>query len=243
MDIDNILKLSLKELGINFSQDQFSLVEEYLNLVYKHNKKFNLIGTKDKEGILIRHILDSISLLKYNNCLFYNTDNVKKVLDVGTGAGLPGVILSIFLSDKLFYLLDKTLKKINFLNLLVKELKLENIRIIRGRAEELAKENLYRENFDIVLARAVASFNILSELIIPFCRINGKIIFYKSKKIFNELAAHREVISKLGGKVDNLLEVKVPYLDEYRAFLIIKKAKKSPDIYPRNFKKIKTQPL
>jgi len=243
LDIDNILKLSLKELGINFSEAQLSLVKEYLNLVYKHNKKFNLIGTKDKEGILIRHILDSISILKYKKYLFYNTDNVEKVLDVGTGAGLPGVILSIFLRDKLFYLLDKTLKKINFLNLLVKELKLENIRIIRGRAEELAKENLYRENFDIVLARAVASFNILSELIIPFCRINGRIIFYKSKNIFNELAAHREVISKLGGKADNLLEVKVPYLDEYRAFLIIKKAKKSPDAYPRNFKKIKTQPL
>ena len=243
MDIDNILKLSLKELGINFSKAQFSLVKKYLNLVYKHNKKFNLIGTKDKEGILIRHILDSISILKYKNYLFYNTDNVEKVLDVGTGAGLPGVILSIFLSDKLFYLLDKTLKKIDFLNLLVKELKLENIRIIRGRAEELAKENLYRENFDFVLARAVASFNILSELIIPFCRINGKIIFYKSKKIFNELAVHREVISKLGGKVDNLLEVKVPHLDEYRAFLLVKKAKKSPDIYPRNFKKIKTRPL
>ena len=243
MDIDNILKLSLKELGINFSKAQISLVKEYLNLVYKHNKKFNLIGTKDKEGILIRHILDSISILKYKKYLFYNTDNVEKVLDVGTGAGLPGVILSIFLSDKLFYLLDKTLKKIDFLNLLVKELKLENIRIIRGRAEELAKENLYRENFDFVLARAVASFNILSELIIPFCRINGKIIFYKSKKIFNELAVHREVISKLGGKVDNLLEVKVPHLDEYRAFLLVKKAKKSPDIYPRNFKKIKTKPL
>ena len=243
MDIDNILKLSLKELGINFSKAQISLVKEYLNLVYKNNKKFNLVGTKDKEGILIRHILDSISILKYKNYLFYNTDNVEKVLDVGTGAGLPGVILSIFLSDKLFYLLDKTLKKIDFLNLLVKELKLENIRIIRGRAEELAKENLYRENFDFVLARAVASFNILSELIIPFCRINGKIIFYKSKKIFNELAVHREVISKLGGKVDNLLEVKVPHLDEYRAFLLVKKAKKSPDIYPRNFKKIKTRPL
>jgi len=243
LDIDNILKLSLKELGINFSEAQLSLVKEYLNLVYKHNKKFNLIGTKDKEGILVRHILDSISILKYKKYLFYNTDNVEKVLDVGTGAGLPGVILSIFLRDKLFYLLDKTLKKINFLNLLVKELKLENIMIIRGRAEELAKEKLYRENFDIVLTRAVASFNILSELIIPFCRINGKIIFYKSKNIFNELAAHREVISKLGGKADNLLEVKVPYLDEYRAFLIIKKAKKSPDAYPRNFKKIKTRPL
>jgi len=243
LDIDSILKLSLKELGINFSKAQVILVEEYLNLVYEYNKKFNLVGTKDKEEILVRHILDSISILKYKKYLFCNTNNVEKILDVGTGAGLPGVPLSIFLTDKLFYLLDKTIKKINFLNLLVKELKLKNVRIIRGRAEELAKENLYRENFDIVLARAVAGFNILSELIIPFCRINGKIIFYKSKKVFIELSAHREVVSKLGGKVDNLLEVKVPYLDEYRSFLVINKMEKSQNIYPRNFKKIKKQPL
>lgn len=243
MNIDNILKFSLDEMGINFSHEQIGTVEKYLDLVYKHNKKFNLIGTKDKKSILIRHILDSISILKYEKNIFFNNVKIERILDIGTGAGLPGMLLSIFLNNKLFYLLDKTSKKINFLNLAVEELNLKNIRIIRGRAEELARDNLYRENFDIVLARAVTGFNILSELTIPFCKINGKIIFYKSKKIFTELEENSGAILKLGGKVSNLLEIRVPYLDEYRTFLIINKVKKSPKIYPRNFNKIKKQPL
>ena len=243
MNIDNILKFSLDEMGINFSHEQIGTVEKYLDLVYKHNKKFNLIGTKDKKSILIRHILDSISILKYEKNIFFNNVKIERILDIGTGAGLPGMLLSIFLNNKLFYLLDKTSKKINFLNLAVEELNLKNIRIIRGRAEELARDNLYRENFDIVLARAVTGFNILSELTIPFCKINGKIIFYKSKKVFTELEENSGAILKLGGKVSNLLEIRVPYLDEYRTFLIINKVKKSPKIYPRNFNKIKKQTL
>lgn len=243
MNTNKILRLSLEELGINFSQNQIGIVKEYLGLVYKYNKKFNLVGTKDKEGILVRHILDSISILKYEKKIFSENGHIKRILDIGTGAGLPGAPLSIFLSSKLFYLLDKTLKKVNFLNLLVEELKFRNISVVRGRAEELARESLYRENFDIVLARAVTRFNILIELTIPFCRINGKIVFYKSKKIFTELENNREAISKLGGKVDNLLEIKVPYLDEYRAFLIVKKVKESPKVYPRNFSEIKKKAL
>ncbi len=243
MNTSHILRESLAEFGIDFSQSQVRILEKYLNLVYEYNQKFNLIGTKDKKGILVRHILDSISILKYEKMVFNNEDPARKVLDLGTGAGLPGALLSIFLKDKIFYLLDKTLKKINFLNMIVEELGLKNVRVIRGRAEELGNEAQYRETFDIVLSRAVASLNILSELTIPFCRINGKIIFYKSKKIFTELDSNREVISKLGGKVDNLLEVEVPYLNEYRTFLVIKKVLKSPVIYPRTFNKIVKGPL
>ena len=243
MNVDDILRQSLRELGIGFSGNQIRTVEKYLDLVYEYNQSFNLIGTKDKKGILKRHVLDSISILRYEKMIFDDTGHLGRVLDVGTGAGLPGALLSIFLNDRIFYLLDRTLKKINFLNMIVKELELKNVRVISGRAEELGKEALYRETFDIVLSRAVAKFDILSELTIPFCRINGKIIFYKSKKIFTELEGNREAISKLGGKVDNLLEVEVPNLNEYRTFLVIKKIRKSPEIYPRNFNKITKQPL
>lgn len=243
MNTFDILRESFTDLGISFSQDHIRILEKYLDLVYEYNMKFNLIGTKDKTGILIRHILDSVSILKYENIFFGNRNHEQKVLDLGTGAGLPGALLSIFLKNKTFYLLDKALKKINFLNMMVEELGLKNVRIIRGRAEEMGNETPYREAFDIVLSRAFANFNILSELTIPFCRINGKIIFYKSKKIFTELESNREVISKLGGKVDNLLEVEVPYLNEYRTFLVIKKVFKSPVIYPRTFNKIVKRPL
>ncbi len=243
MCTDDILKLSLKELGIDFSSNQINLINKYIDVVYEYNKSTNLIGTKGKEDILIRHFLDSISILKYREDFFNSKGNVRKILDVGTGAGMPGMILSIFLNDKLFYLLDKKEKKIEFLNLLSRKLKLDNVRIIKGRAEELAKESLYREKFDIVLARAVARFNILCEFIIPFCRINGKIILYKSIKVFDELNEGRKVIQRLGGRVESLREVKVPYLKEFRAFLVIKKDNESPNRYPRKFKKIISKPL
>lgn len=243
MDNDNILITALKELGIKYSPKQLNLVNEYLDQIYEYNKTSNLIGTKDKKGIRIRHILDSISILKYREYLFDGKGNAGKVIDVGTGAGLPGMILSIFLKDKLIYLLDKKERKIEFLSSLAGKLKIENVRTLKGRAEELARENLYRESFDIVLARAVARFSILCELVIPFCRINGKIIFYKSIKVFDELKKSREAISRLGGRIESLLEVKVPYLNEFRAFLIINKYKKSPEKYPRKINKIKNNPL
>ena len=243
MKTDDILKLALEELDVSFSTNQIDSIKEYLSIVYEYNKSFNLIGSKDKESILIRHILDSISLLGYWNKIFIGRNKDNKILDVGTGAGLPGIPLSIFLSNKLFYLLDDSLKKINFLKMVVSELKIRNVMIIRGRAEKLARENKYREDFDIVLARAVTKFNILSELAIPFCRISGKMIFYKSKKVAVELRDNKDAILKLGGKVENLFDIKVPYLDEYRTFLVVKKVKKSPEMYPRSFSKIKKKPL
>jgi 16S rRNA (guanine527-N7)-methyltransferase len=243
LDIENIIKQSLKELGVDFSPDQIRTIREYLDIVYEYNKEVNLIGTKKKEDILIRHFLDSLSILKFKKGLFNNKDDIRKILDIGTGAGLPGMVLSIFLNDRLFYLVDKKEKKIEFLNSAADRLNIKNVKILRGRAEELAREGSYREKFDMVLARAVTKFNILCELLIPFCRINGKIIFYKSLKVFDELKEGRKAILELGGREENLLEVEVPYLNEFRTFLVIKKNRKTPLIYPRKFKKIKRSPL
>jgi 16S rRNA (guanine527-N7)-methyltransferase len=243
LDIENIIKQSLKELGVDFSPDQIRIIREYLDIVYEYNKEVNIIGTKKKEDILIRHFLDSLSILKFKKGLFNNKDDIRKILDIGTGAGLPGMVLSIFLNDRLFYLVDKKEKKIEFLNSAADRLNIKNVKILRGRAEELAREGSYREKFDMVLARAVTKFNILCELLIPFCRINGKIIFYKSLKVFDELKEGRKAILELGGREENLLEVEVPYLNEFRTFLVIKKNRKTPLIYPRKFKKIKRSPL
>lgn len=243
MEIDYILESSLENMGIKYSVSQKNTLLNYLNLVYKYNKKFNLTGTKDRSGILIRHIMDSLSLLEYKGEIFNDNKDSIKVLDAGTGAGLPGIPLAIFLRNKVFYLLDTSQKKISFLEMLIKELELKNVMTIRGRAELLSRQTDYRESFDIVLARAVAVFNILSELIIPFCRINGKIVFYKSVKVVDELRNNKETIIRLGGEVENLLKVRVPYLEECRFILIVKKAKRSPEKYPRSFNKIKKNPL
>ncbi len=239
----NILESSLKEFGVCFSKIQVKALRKYLDMVYEYNKKINLTGTKDKEGILIRHILDSISLLKYKKEFFTIKGKDKKLLDVGTGAGLPGIPLSILMDNWVFYLLDDSLKKINFLETVVKELNIKNVITLNGRAEQLAKIIDYREAFNVVVSRAVAKYNILVELTIPFCRINGKIIFYKSKKIIGEIKRNRDSVLNLGGRINSLFEVKVPYLNEYRSFLVIKKVKDSPLIYPRSFNKIKKKPL
>jgi len=240
---EDILKSSLKELEISYLNEQLEAIKNYLDVVYEYNDKFSLTGTKDKQSILIRHILDSISILKYQGIIFSDREKSEKVLDVGTGAGLPGIPLAIFLIDKEFYLIDSSLKKIGFLDILVKELKLQNVIIVRGRAEQIARDKVYRESFDVVLSRALARINILSELTIPFSKINGKIMFYKSIKLRDELSFGKEAILRLGGKVDSLLEIKVPYLKEYRSLLLLKKVKETPVIYPRSFNKIKKQPL
>ncbi len=240
VEADKVLRDSLRQLNIVFTDNQIRAAKKYLDLVYEHNKKINLVGTKNKNQILLRHILDSLAVLKFNN--YFNNKNTR-ILDIGTGAGMPGMLVAIFLRGSTIYLLDKTLKKINFLKKAVGELDLKNVEIIRGRAEEISRENLFRESFDLVLARAVAKFSILCELAIPFCRINGKIILYKSRKIFSEITEHNEAISRLGGEVEDLLEVKIPYLDDFRAFLIINKVLKTKDIYPRRYSKIKNSPL
>jgi 16S rRNA (guanine527-N7)-methyltransferase len=243
LDIEKVLKKYLEEIEVVFSPDQIRTVEDYLDIVCEYNKKVNLTGTKKREDIFTRHFLDSISILKFKKDFFNGGSDIEKIIDIGTGAGLPGMILSIFLKDKLFYLVDKKEKKIEFLNLLASELKIKNVIIVKGRAEELAREELYREKFDMVLTRALTKFKISCELLIPFCRINGRIIFYKSLKVFDELKEGREVILELGGREESLREVKVPHINEFRAFLVIKKNKKTPLMYPRKFNKIKLNPL
>ena len=243
MNTSDIMLSSLEELGIEFTDKQISLLINYLELVYDYNQHLNIVGTKDKKNILIRHFLDCISILKYKKVFFEVKHKRNRILDVGTGGGLPGILLAIFLENGSFYLLDKKLKKINFLKKVVEELNLSNVEVVRGRAEELAHSSVYRERFDLVLIRALTKINIASELAIPFCKINGKIIFYKSKKIFKELKIYGKVISKLGGKVYRLQHIEVPNLNEFRVFLVIVKEKSSPCEYPRSIAKIKKIPL
>jgi len=238
LDIYRTTVSSLEKLGIKFTEGQVSLLMRYLNIVYDYNMNINIVGTKKKEDILVRHFLDCLSILKYRKSIFGLEDECKKILDIGTGAGLPGLLLAIFLKNKKFYLMDKKIKKISFLEKTIETLNLSNVRLVRGMAEELAHDRGHRENYDLVLARAVAKINILSELAIPFCKINGKIVFYKSKKAFNEVVSTRHKISELGGRVYGSKEVEVPGLKEFRIFMIITKEKSTPCKYPRSIAKI-----
>ena len=232
----------LENTGIGSDSEKIEKVISYLEIVYEKNKVINLIGTKEKEDIFIKHILDSLSIFNIQ-VLRKGEHHGKKIIDIGTGGGLPGILLAIFLPESKIFLIDKSKKKTDFLRETIEVLDLKNIMVITDSAEELSRKAGFREKFDIVIARAVTKFNILLELAIPFCTINGRIIFYKSKKVFEEIKEHSEAISKLGGEFEKLYDVEVPDLEGFRTFLILKKEKRTPLKYPRNFAQIKKKPL
>jgi len=164
-------------------------------------------------------------------------------LDLGSGAGLPGILIAIFIKDANIVLIEKNNKKAEFLKFAAEELGLKNVYAVNKPAEEIGRENRYREKFDFCIARAVAKIEILSELIIPFCKINGKIFLYKSSKALEETSKIRSFSKKLGIFKQEIFETEVPRLDEYRAFIVMEKNKVTPLSFPRNYAVIKRESL
>jgi 16S rRNA (guanine527-N7)-methyltransferase len=238
-----ILIKALEQLNVSFGNKELLKIMKYLDLLFEFNKKFNMVGTKEKRDILIRHLLDCLSILKYFNCSHIKRNQELKILDIGTGAGLPGIPIAIFLKQTTVHLLDKKEKVTEFLKYALIELELVNVEILSGEAENFAHNNSYRENFDIVLSRALGRFGAVCELMLPFCKIGGKAILYKSKKVFKEIDENNNVISLLGGEVEQLFELEVPYLQEFRTLLIIDKIKSTLYKYPRKYDKIIKRPL
>ena len=242
MDKSAILKDSLDKMGIRYDTRQIQKLIAYQELLIEKNKILNLLGPSDSYNIIKRHILDSVAPLSHRESLYWYEKDLS-ILDLGSGGGLPGIPLSILLNNAEVTLLEKTRKKSEFLSSAAAELSLKRINVLTGRAEELARKERWRESFSIVTARAVTKINILLELAIPFCNINGKIIFYKSKKVFSERESSIEAIDTLGGRLEDLLKVQVPGLDEFRALMVISKIKNTPMSFPRKFSKIKKRPI
>ncbi|MBM3709187.1 MAG: 16S rRNA (guanine(527)-N(7))-methyltransferase RsmG [Actinobacteria bacterium] len=238
MNIDKLLENYLKTLKLDTSCEIINKIKSFLNLIYEKNKFLNLVGTKDKNSILIRHFFDCLSIFEFFKELSKNEFINSKILDVGTGAGLPGILLAIILKNSTIYLLEPRVKISNFLTSALKELDIKNAEIILGRAEVLSHNEFFREKFNYVTARAVADVKVLSELTIPFCKIGGSIIMYKSKKLQDEILSSGEDITVLGGSIDRIMEVEVPLLNECRVFLIIKKQNSTLYKYPRKYVKI-----
>jgi len=236
LDNAKIIKNYLRSLDIDTAPDIINTAVQFLDYLHSQNQKINLVGTKDKLEIVNRHFLDSLSILKFKDKFF---GSGSKAVDIGSGGGLPGLLLTLFLPSFHWTLVEKSLKKAEFLNQAIKICRINNIEVIRERAEQLAKKPGYREQYDVVLARAVANFRILIELAIPFCKINGKIILYKSRKVFEEIKNHSSMVEELGGKITGIHQISIEGLNEFRVLLEIKKISKTPTRYPRNFAKIK----
>ena len=215
-----------KILGVRFSVDQIEQFYKYMNLLIEWNEKMNLTAITEPKEIILKHFIDSITILKY-------IDDNSKLVDVGTGAGFPGVPLSIMNPTLKITLVDSLNKRLIFLQEVVKELNLKNIEIVHARAEEFGQNKNYREKFDIATSRAVANLATLSEYLVPLVKIGGKIISMKASNAKEEINDAQKAIEVLGGKIEKIEEFDLPESDIGRTIIIIDKNKCTPAIYPR----------
>lgn len=222
-----LLRQKASSLGFNISEDQLSQFEIYYARLLEWNNRFNLTSITGYEEIQTRHFLDSLSVILANKEL-----NNKKIIDVGTGAGFPGLALKIVFPDMHLTLLEATKKKTDFLTGLCEELQLKDVLVINDRAENIGHDIEHRENYDIAVSRAVASLDVLCELSLPFCRIGGHFIALK-RNAGAEVAAASPALTLLGGRLKQCLVVNSDALPEGGELVIIEKTKNTPDRFPR----------
>lgn len=220
------MKENEKYFDFHFSVEQLEQFFAYMNLLIEWNEKMNLTAIVEPNEIILKHFIDSITILK-------EIDNNSKIIDVGTGAGFPGVPLSIMNPTLKITLADSLNKRLIFLQEVVNQLGLKNIEIIHARAEELGKNKKYRENFDAATSRAVANLSTLSEYLIPLVKVGGKIIGMKAGGAQEEIEAAKKAIKILGGKIEEIEEFKLPQTEIERTIILIKKEEHTPNKYPR----------
>lgn len=237
----NLTKLynTLDSFNISYDDDKINRLISFYEMVVEKNKVMNLTGITDFDEFVEKHFIDSLILSQ----AYPDINKNKFVIDIGTGAGFPGIPLAIMYSNSRFVLLDSLNKRINFLNEVVAALSIRNVETIAGRAEDYGKDSLYREQFDLCVTRAVAGINLLSEYALPFVKIGGQCIPYKSADIEEELDNGRNAISILGGEFDRVVKVKIPNADYERSLVIINKKEATPDKYPRKAGTPKKKPL
>lgn len=220
----------LKEFNIILNEKQLGQFIRYYELLVEWNSFMNLTSIVQFEDVLKKHFLDSVSIVKAIPDL-YNSSI--KLIDIGTGAGFPGIPIKIVFPNLKITLLDSLNKRVQFLNKVINDLKLENINAIHGRAEDYARLDEYRESFDLCVSRAVSNLSTLSEYCLPFVKRSGYFVSYKSDKIIEEYDSAKKAINILGGSYEQQVEFKLPNSDIYRNLLIIKKENNTPKKYPR----------
>ena len=226
MEFKDYLKESLDRINIDIKEDNVEKFNLYMKELLEWNEKINLTAITEEKDIILKHFVDSLTALKY-------IKKGSKVIDIGTGAGFPGIPLKIQREDIKIILMDSLNKRINFLKEMIIKLSLENIEAIHSRAEELARNIDYREGYDIAISRAVANLSTLVEYMLPFVKIGGKCICMKGSNIDEEVENSKKAIKELGGKlikVDNFI---LPNSDYERNIIIIEKVSSTKEKYPR----------
>ena len=226
----------LENLNLELNEKQIEQFLKYYEMLIEKNKVMNLTAITEYDEVIEKHFLDSISL-----CQVYDLSKPVKILDMGTGAGFPGVPLKIAFPEVEITLADSLNKRIKFLDEVVEELGLEKVTTVHARAEELAKNKEHRESYDLVVSRAVANLSTLGEYCIPFVKMGGNFISYKSGEVDEEVNAAGKAIKILGGEMKDVY--KFDLSDQKRSFIIIEKIKTTPKTYPRKAGTPSKEPL
>jgi len=234
-DLGKVLGKGAEELGVNltpFQKEQFFL---YLEILQEWNRKINLTATKEAKEIIIKHFLDSLTCRNLIASRLANGQAFKKqkAIDLGSGAGFPGIPLKIALPSLELTLLDSLKKRTHFLKHLSQNLALKDVEIIEGRAEDCGRGKEFREKFDLVLSRAVAKLNVLVELGLPFLKLGGTFLAQKGPNVGEEAKEALKALDLLGGRVKEIRKVKLPFLNQARSLVIIEKERPTPEKYPR----------
>lgn len=235
IEFENIFKKECIKNNINIKEEKIKLFYDYMKYLLDWNEKINLTAIKEEKEFIVKHFVDSLSISEIVG------DN-KRIIDVGTGGGFPGIPLKLLNENLNVSLVDSVNKKIMVLNDIINKMKLENIEAIHTRAEDLAQNKEYREGFDMAVSRAVSNMNTLVEYLLPFVKIGGYVVCMKGPGYEEELNSSKKAIEILGGKIEDIKELKVS--DELdRNIIIIKKIKNTNNKYPRGQGKPLREPL
>lgn len=238
MDLNNMLNEGSSKLGVDLTEKQINQFMTYKDVLLEWNQKMNLTAIEDDKEIIIKHFFDSISCVK--------SEVIKskgKVIDVGTGAGFPGIPLKIIFPDIELTLLDSLNKRIGFLKEVGNQIGINDIEYVHGRAEDFGQNKRFREKFDYAVARAVAPLNVLLEYCLPFVKQDGYFICQKGSKLNEELDESKAALKVLGGEVVNKIEVPLPFSDISHNIVIIRKTKQTSTKYPRKAGKPSKEPI
>lgn len=222
----DLIKRGAEQLNIPLDESQIKQLIEYARLLVEWNEKMNLTAITDDEGIAVKHFLDSLTAI--------NTGKVQgRVIDVGTGAGFPGLVLKIAKPEIELTLLDSLMKRVNFLKTVGNELCLDGVEYVHSRAEDGGQNRAYRGQFDTVVSRAVANMATLSEWCLPFLKVGGHFLALKGPNADEELKDAKRAIAILGGEVEEVMDAQIPFTDLAHKIVIVKKVRQTPIKFPR----------
>ena len=232
---ENLIK-ECKNINLEISLEDANKFYKYMKLLLEWNEKINLTAITEENEVIIKHFIDSLTIYKYLN-------EAKSIIDVGTGAGFPGIPIKILNKEIDITLMDSLNKRINFLNEVVKKLNLERISCIHSRAEELGRDKKFREKYDVAVSRAVANMSTLVEYLLPFVKVGGMCICMKGSSIDEELKEAEKAIKMIGGKIEKVEKIILPNSNYERNIVIIRKINNTNSKFPRKAGIPKKEPI